>query len=152
MSIRTIWLLIFSIILSGCEKQQQVFDEETTYTFSGKLVGEVFPGLPNYRSIEEGDDAEMCLILYLDNPISVYYISPEGDKPCIAEGVSRLHVFTTREKYMSYDCFLWKKVLVSGRVSLGLSPHHHAEFLLETDRISPPKHPFSMRNLKWNRL
>ena len=104
-------------------------------TLYGKVREEVFPGPPNYESINDGDEPQFYWILYVNEPIKLAGRSME-DESLFEKGSSCMfQLCLTREIYDKRLDILDKYVCVNGDVILGHTGHHKTKALLDVRSI-----------------
>lgn len=103
----------------------------TKVRLGGTLSEAVFPGLPNYESVADGDEAEPTLILRLAEPIC---IDDGGDFADPAEKFDTVHVSSTDEAvFARLEKAVGKSVTVSGDGFPAHTGHHHAPLVILAD-------------------
>ncbi len=117
-------------------QQPQVAEDKSclSYDSPAKLVGTIsrhtYPGLPNYESIEEGDEAETGLYLDLNEPVCTDE-STDGVNEA-KSGVKQIQLVVA-DKAMSerLNSLQGSVITVQGRLFSAITGHHHAPLLLE---------------------
>ncbi|MBC8036859.1 MAG: DUF4431 domain-containing protein [Rhizobiales bacterium] len=101
---------------------------------SGKLTREVFPGRPNYESIESGDEPEPAWILVLDASICA---DDEGELADPNIHFDKVHLYSTEESIRTVLAkALGNRVAVSGEGFFSHTGHHHAPLVVNVAAIS----------------
>ena len=104
-----------------------------------KLVGtirnEVFPGLPNYKDLANGDLAESYWILKLNEPIDVAedpeYPVPDENSPQLNVSDVQLNLDVHLDaNYKAYQQFLNREVVVTGELTQGFTVHHKTAVMM----------------------
>lgn len=91
---------------------------------SGVLQFKVFPGPPNYHSVEDGDYPEGCWVLKLDDRSKSALAVPFGDEIAIEMDKGALEQYANAQ------------VTCLGIVQHAESAHHHTPLLLRSCRIN----------------
>ncbi len=100
---------------------------------SGLLTLRVFPGLPNFESVANGDEAEEAFILELPRDICIEDGAQFADP---SERFRTVHVVTTDATVgATLRRSLGSYVTVSGEGIASQTGHHHAPLVLFADRI-----------------
>ena len=110
--------------------------EPTVSTISGIIKTESFFGRPGYGENPQTDEREDAYILNIENTINVISkakVIEEGDWDMNYFNISKIHVFSTHN--IQIKKFLNKKVRMSGTIMGKSSPHHHADVLLDIQKI-----------------
>jgi hypothetical protein len=105
-----------------------------------ELVGimrrHVFPGPPNFESVEGGDAPEKCWVLHLPQPICVVSAAPDTQQINEPEsGISQLQL--NQVDYKASHRLLGKRVKVQGHLVHAITGHHHTKVMLEVLSIVP---------------
>lgn len=109
--------------------------DQAQLVFSGRLTQSVFPGPPNYESIDAGDKAETAFLLGLTQPICASgdeFLSPD-------ERISTVHVYsedaqTAAELKRLTD----QEVRVTGVEAFGSNTgHHRARLVVHVRSVEP---------------
>ncbi|MFY0665584.1 MAG: DUF4431 domain-containing protein [Natronospirillum sp.] len=104
-------------------------------TLHGKVREEVFPGPPNYESINDGDRPQFYWILYTNEPISLVGRSMESGE-LYENGLSCMFQLSiSSEVYDKHFDILGKYIRVEGEVFFGHTGHHKTKALLNVNRI-----------------
>lgn len=133
---RTIILLVFVVgfpatSMSACLD----ISDQSQLTFAGLLTQAVFPGPPNYKSIESGDEPETAYLLDLAEPICV-----SGDEFVSSDKkISTIHVYSSNQQT---DGELAKladgNVHVVGFEAFGShTGYHHAPLVVKIKSVKP---------------
>ncbi|QYH17517.1 DUF4431 domain-containing protein [Enterobacter sp. DNB-S2] len=104
-------------------------------TLYGKVREEVFPGPPNYESINDGDEPQFYWILYVNEPIKLAGRSMEDDSLYEKGSSCMFQLCLTREIYDKRLDILNKYVSVQGEIFLGHTGHHKTKALLDVNTI-----------------
>lgn len=108
-------------------------------TLYGKVREEVFPGPPNYESINEGDRPQFYWILYTNEPISLLGRSIENNE-LYENGLSCMFQLSiSSEIYDKHLDILGKYVKAEGEIFFGHTGHHKTKALLKVNTISALK-------------
>lgn len=110
--------------------------EGQSIVFFGRVRDEVFPGPPNYRSINNGDIPQFFWILYTNTPISIIGHTLEDPKPHDLGKSCSFQLSVSSEIYDNKSDILGKFVKVSGRVFVGRTGHHRTKALIEVASIN----------------
>ena len=107
-------------------------------TLKGTITAKKFPGLPNFESIEKGDEPEAVWILALTE--STCTSGQKVDEHAIeAEANVRELQLTIGDQqlYERYQPLLGRTVNVSGTLDHAVTGHHHTPVILEVTGIEP---------------
>lgn len=108
---------------SGCyEEGQQV-------TLSGTLERTVFPGPPNYESVESGDKPETYWTLNTRDPIKCAKGSADWGKK------DQFQLIVSGDFYKENEKYLGGKVSVTGKLAYSETGHHHTPIMINVDSI-----------------
>jgi hypothetical protein len=103
--------------------------EPTTVKLSGKVLREVCPGLPNFESVERGDEKCIVWFLNLDKPLCVK--GGENDPINIpVSNIKRVQLVLNSTQYKIYRTMVNNNVIVTGQLFHSYTGHHYAEVLL----------------------
>lgn len=100
---------------------------------SGKLLRETFPGKPNYKSIEDGDEAHTTWILAIDEPKCVLGESPENGSMYHMGKTSRFQLVIP-QNHNSIQ-LLEKRVQVKGQLFQASTGYHHTKALIDVQEL-----------------
>jgi hypothetical protein len=100
----------------------------------GRLTRQLFPGPPNYESVEEGDSEESVFILVLRHPIC---IDDNGEFADPSEQVTTVHVSSRDPSNMALlTASVGREVAVSGEGFPAYTGRHHAPLVILADSIA----------------
>ena len=131
-------VLIFSLLLvvSAVEATaQDCFSYEAdAVQLTGTISKKTFPGLPNYESIQRGDQPETYWILHLGSPVC----TTAGADSDAESSVTDLQLILTQKQYALYRKFVGRKgrVTIKGKLMHAHTGHHHTPVLMEVTSIS----------------
>ncbi|MEI4952345.1 DUF4431 domain-containing protein [Aeromonas caviae] len=104
-------------------------------TLYGKVREEVYPGPPNYSSIDDGDKPQFYWILYTNEPISLVGRNMENDE-LYENGLSCMfQLCIAPEIYDKHLDILGKYVKAEGGIFFGHTGHHKTKALLTVQNI-----------------
>jgi hypothetical protein len=134
---------IFAIfLLAGAAAMTNAADslpyEPAIVELTGRVTRHVFPGPPNYESLET-DNREVCWILQLERPINV--IATDDSLINYTENkVRRVQLVWDSQQYQKYRGLLHYPVIITGTLFHAISGHHHTPVLLMVLRLraKPP--------------
>jgi hypothetical protein len=108
-------------------------------TFEGTISRETFPGAPNYRSIDDGDQPETVWILTVDSTSCVVAESAEDGKSYeVAKATKRFQlVFSGAGDYARHGALVGRRVTVVGQLLIGHTGHHHTKALIDVEQLNP---------------
>lgn len=110
---------------SGCyEEGQQV-------TLSGTLERTVFPGPPNYESVESGDKPETYWTLNTKDPIKCAKGSADWGKK------DQFQLIVSGDFYKENEKYLGSKVSVTGKLAYSETGHHHTPIMIGVESMTP---------------
>jgi len=102
-------------------------------SFTGTLEHKVFPGPPNYESVEAGDRSEPTFLLKLAKPICV---TDGGEFADPAAFFDTIHVFTDKDALRRrLNSAIGKSLTIKGSGFAAHTGHHHAPLVLEADKV-----------------
>ena len=104
---------------------------------SGKVVAKVFPGPPNYYSIQQGDQPENAWLLVLDKPECVQARSEDNGAIYTLPGPVQVvqMAFKTQGVADLYSQMIGHHVQAAGMLAVNSSPHVHAPAVLGVDAM-----------------
>jgi Domain of unknown function (DUF4431) len=107
--------------------------EPDVVQLSGKLERRVYPGRPNYESVQKGDEAETGFYLVLSEPICTDASDPAGINSAQAN-VRLVQLNLDKAGYDRLRPSLGKEVTVRGTLSAAHTGHHHAPVVLLVEK------------------
>lgn len=116
------------------ENPKELIEGQTT-TLYGKVRDEVFPGPPNYESINNGDKPLFYWILYVNEPISLIGRSIEDNQPYDKGNSCMFQLCLTENIYDERLDILGKYVKAEGEIFLGHTGYHNTKALLNVRSI-----------------
>jgi len=128
--------LISCAVFAGSTNVDECIVAGSHVHLMGKLVSETFPGQPNYESIEKGDKPETYWVLKTEKSYCGEGFDTQTkslfrlDKSC-----SSFQLMLKPEQYASQRALLGKMVIVSGRIVMATTGHHHTSMLIEVSDI-----------------
>ncbi|HHF7348356.1 TPA: DUF4431 domain-containing protein [Legionella feeleii] len=132
MKILACLLLHLFLIFSPLASAENCLMEGKEVKLEGKLGVQTFPGLPNYESIQKGDEPETYWILTTGKSYCGIGRSLENDKLYRLERrTTKFQLVLTAEQYKEKKDLLTKKVIVKGKMFIAHTGHHHTEMLIE---------------------
>ena len=102
-------------------------DREVSLT--GFLSLETYPGRPNYRSVEKGDEPETGYYLRLSSQICVEGVNYETEKKYPIDGIKKLQLVVVSSQLKAEIRKLHNRksrVVVTGKPYVGITGHYHA--------------------------
>ena len=103
-------------------------------SLAGRLTFSVFPGPPNYESVDNGDMPEPTYILVLKRNIC---IEDGGQFADPTQMFNSVQVYTTHDSlWPKFKKLKGKQVTVSGSGFAAHTGHHHAPLVLEVTSIA----------------
>jgi len=115
---------------------------EPLVTLYGKLILKLFPGPPEYSSIEDGDRADYCWVLQLDNislalALSTPVAEPASNIKDIMCRPNPREVFLSLDEDMEDFCCahvdMW--VAVEGHLFHAHTAHHYTPILIDVKKM-----------------
>lgn len=107
--------------------------EPENVSLSGNLQKEVFPGAPNFESIEDGDTPETYYILHLSTSICV---SPSQDEVNSFESdVYKVQLALQPSQDQALKSKLGSSIALTGTLFHQISGHHHTKVLMTVSDI-----------------
>lgn len=109
--------------------------ERAGVRLTGRIIIKVFPGPPNYASLEEGDKPDPAWILHLTKPICIK--ADKGDEFNVAEDkVSDIHLVLDGNQFRQLRPLMRKgAVTLTGTLFHKFNAHHHANVLMRVRSI-----------------
>ena len=109
--------------------------ERAVVRLTGRIIIKVFPGPPNYASVEEGDKPEPAWILHLTKPICIK--ADKDDEFNVAEDkVSDIHLVLDGNQFRQLRPLMRKgAVTLTGTLFHAFNAHHHANVLMRVRGI-----------------
>jgi hypothetical protein len=107
-------VLLFALVCAATAFAQE--EEARPVRLSGVLSLRIFPGRPNYESVEKGDEAEEAWIL------TVAKEKKEEFQLVVLDAF--------QAKFAAFHRSLGKKIAVEGLMWEGHTGHHHTPFLI----------------------
>jgi len=104
-------------------------------TLYGRVKEELFPGPPNYESINNGDIPQFYWILYTNIPIGIVTRSLENEELKDLGNSCSFQLSVPTDFYDDKNDVMGKFVKVSGKMLVGHSGHHKTKALLEAKLI-----------------
>ena len=105
----------------------------------GKVREELFPGPPNYESINDGDQPQFYWILYTNSPVGIVGRSMEDNSLCDHGKSCSFQLCLSSDIYDNRIDILNKYVEAEGQIFLGHTGHHKTKALLEVKEINVKK-------------
>lgn len=103
----------------------------------GKVWREMFPGPPNYESIDNGDQAQPYWILNTDSSIEILGKSPEDETPYTVGSSTRFQLMLDPSFYSNRAHTVFSDAWIEGRVMIGHSGHHKTKALIDVQKLEP---------------
>lgn len=130
---------LLAVMLAGvvCCADAECLKDGDTVIIKGKLVQQVFPGPPNYYSIQQGDTPETDWLLVLDRPQCMVARSEEtGAVVLLSDRVEALQVAVKGQgAAVEYAPLVGHRVEISGPLYKAQSGHVHAVALIGADAM-----------------
>jgi hypothetical protein len=139
----TKWLsiLLAALVTSYCPSAQAAPSDDclsyepASVTLSGRVFKKVFPGPPNYESVEEGDEPEAAWILRLAKPICVK-ADAQFEFNVAVDNVSDIHLVLSGNQFSQVRRLSRKgTVILRGKLFHSFTGHHHTEVLMKVSLI-----------------
>ncbi len=136
MIVRSIIILVSLIAVQSAYAAETLKYEPTLVSLTGKLVKKEFFGPPGYGEDPKRDSKEHAAILLLTQPIRV--VAEKDDQfNETRENVKEVQLINI--KRIALSPYYQKKVQVTGKLSSGITGHHHTDVLIEIDTIQLQK-------------
>lgn len=116
------------------ENPQEVLDGQFA-TLYGRVKEELFPGPPNYESINNGDRPQFYWILYINKPVGIVTRSFENEELKDLGCSCSFQLVVPPKFYDDKNDVLGKVVKVTGKIFVGHSGHHKTKALLDTELV-----------------
>jgi len=131
----TLGLLLIWVSVGAASAECVTLRSDTQLSLAGTLTYVVFPGPPNYESIENGDSPEPTYILAMRSQMC---IEDGGQFADPANRFDSVQLFTTDESlWVEIKKLEGKQVHVSGLGFAAHTGHHHAPLILKVESITP---------------
>jgi len=116
---------------------------EKLVTLKGKLVLRLFPGPPEYTSIEKGDRADYCWMLHVNEEFFKIATTTPVSEPCsdlksIMEWSNHDEIYLSLEETMTDFCcdHESKEITVQGYLFHAHTAHHYSPILMDVKKVS----------------
>lgn len=123
-------LICLSVSVQSVRSADCLLYEPEEVKISGIIVRKIFPGPPNYESIEEGDIPETVWILDLKSPVCVLGDEESELNSATVNNVTSVHLNMGLAGYENYKELLFKDVLAYGTLYLAHTGHHRADIVM----------------------
>lgn len=108
---------------------ENCYEEGQKITLSGIIKRTVFPGPPNYESVELGDKPETYWVLNTKDPITCAKGSADwGSK-------NKFQLVLSDDLYKKYENSLNNSVSVTGKLMYSMTGHHHTPLMINVQSI-----------------
>ena len=104
-------------------------------TLQGTIRDKIFPGPPNYESIDNGDKPQVYWILYTNNSVELVGRSFENNKPFDLGNSCSFQLVLDSKFYENKKGILGKNATVTGTIFIGHSGHHKTKALIDVESI-----------------
>lgn len=129
-------ILAVAMIFAADEPRQTCLEyEPAEVTVTGKPFRMVFPGPPEFSSIEEGDEALTYWILFLDEPVCLNSKPGSWDEDEANVYHMQLVLFFMEDMYKNYQHILSKRVIIKGQLYHAHTAWHKTKVLLKPMEI-----------------
>ncbi len=115
---------------------------EPLITLSGKLISKLFPGSPEYSSVEDGDRADHCWVLQLDNAsfdlaLTTPVAEPARSLTDIMNWSNPEEVFLSLDEDLEGFCHEYadQRVIIEGHLFHAHTAHHYTPILLDVKKL-----------------
>lgn len=116
---------------------------EKLVTLKGKLILRLFPGPPEYSSIEKGDRADYCWMLHVNEEFFKIATTTPVPEPCsdlksIMEWSNHDEIYLSLEENMIDFCcdHESREITVQGYLFHAHTAHHHSPILMDVKKVS----------------
>ncbi|HAT1515640.1 TPA: DUF4431 domain-containing protein [Morganella morganii] len=116
---------------STSSPESDCYEEGQQVTLSGTLERTVFPGPPNYESVESGDKPETYWTLNTKDPIKCAKGSADWGKK------DQFQLIVSGDFYKENERYLGRKVFVTGRLAYSETGHHHTPIMIGVESMTP---------------
>jgi hypothetical protein len=116
------------------ENPKEALDGQSV-TLYGRVKEELFPGPPNYESINDGDTPQFYWILYTNSPVGIVSRSLEGEELVDLGNSCSFQLSVPPEFYDDKNDIVGKFVKVTGQMFVGHSGHHKTKALVDTKLV-----------------
>jgi len=128
----TICVVILTLLTHSSAGSQCLDYEPSIVELTGIMKRVVFPGPPNYESVEKGDEPEPYWVLYLDSAICVNGDLKNNFNTAESEIKSLQLLIGNYDKYRH---LLGQKVTVMGMLTHSFTGHHHTPVMFGVREI-----------------
>ncbi|WP_413496207.1 DUF4431 domain-containing protein [Morganella psychrotolerans] len=124
-------ILFRNLAATGSNNRQvSCYNDGQQVSITGEMKRTVYPGPPNYESIEDGDEPEIYWILHTQKAMACMNNAPEwGDK-------DKLQLVISGDFYNENKQLLNKPVVVNGQLMYAETGHHHTPVLIVVDSVA----------------
>lgn len=139
------FIALYCFPMRFCQKNSLALSEggkEMLVTLSGKLDLKLFPGPPEYSSIEEGDRADYCWILQLDRPsfeiaTTTPVVEPANDLNHILQKAHQNEILLSMDEDLENRCreYLEQEIVCVGLLFHAHTTHHYTPILMEVKNV-----------------
>lgn len=120
----------------------QTYNSSKQIVLSGKMSLKLFPGPPEYSSVDNGDREDYCWVLELDQPSFLLALNMPVDElslsldDIVRRADAKLVLISSDKKWRNI-CQQYKnqKVFVRGSLFHAHTAHHYTPMLIEADEI-----------------
>lgn len=102
---------------------------------TGIMRREIFPGPPEWESIERGDKAVTVWVLYLDSAIDVGERLSSDSLHVPEKDVTRVQLVFITQQSQTYEGYLGQPIQVSGTLTHQVTGYHFTRILMIVEKI-----------------
>lgn len=106
---------------------------------TGTMVEKVFPGPPEFESVEKGDEVQLALVLKLKKPVCVKGDLVDETNAETEKNVRNIHLVIHGGKYEHYKRYVKELVIAEGTLFHAHTGHHRTKVLMEVISIKRVK-------------
>lgn len=135
------FVLIFQVVLiANMVKAEECLSyEPVKVKLTGTMVEKVFPGPPEFESVEKGDEAEVVWVLVVKKPVCVKG-EPNDDINADEKNIKDIQLaFYKENAKVQYKNLVDKEVIVEGELFHRITGYHYTKMLLLVDSMKSVK-------------
>ena len=114
--------------------------EPSVVKLTGTLVREIFPGPPDYASVQHGDKPEVYWLLNLAKPICVDEDTAEPGLNPAHKDIRAMQLVISAAFYKKYKNLVGHQVVVTGTLFGEHTAHHKTPVLLTISSLAKANH------------
>lgn len=137
-SLTLVFVLSFIAFTGKAQSEECLSYWPVKVRLTGTMVEKIFPGPPEFESIEKGDEPVTEWILKLKKPVCVN-ANEERDLSFVSETNIKTIQLVIHGKYTRYEHLVDKNVVAEGTLYHQETGYHFTKVLMEVTDITPAK-------------